>query len=87
MLIKILGAGCANCTALEQATRDALTQLGLRATVEHVTDFPTIASYSVLSTPALVVDEQVLLTGRVPPVEQLRTLLREHATNATRTEV
>lgn len=75
MLVKILGSGCANCDALEQATRTALTQAGLDATVEHVTDYPSIAAYGVMSTPALVVDEQVVLAGRVPTVAQVAQLL------------
>jgi len=79
MLIKILGPGCANCAALEHATHTALAQLGWQATVEHVTDYATIAGYGVMSTPALVVDEQVLLTGRVPQVEQLADLLAARA--------
>ena len=79
MLIKILGSGCTNCAALERVTRDALIQLELDAQIEKVTDYPTIASYGVMSTPALVVDEHVLLAGRVPTPEQVRELLAMHA--------
>jgi len=79
MLIKILGPGCANCAALENVTRAALAQLGWHATVEHVTDYAAIAGYGVMSTPALVADEQILLTGRVPQVEQVADLLAAHA--------
>lgn len=75
MLVKVLGPGCANCRNLEKATRQALADLGLDATVEKVTDFPTIAGYGVMSTPALVVDEKVLLSGRVPKAEEVRALL------------
>lgn len=75
MIIKVLGPGCANCKNLEKATRQALADLGLDATVEKVTDYPTIAGYGVMSTPALVVDERVLLSGRVPDAEEVRTLL------------
>jgi small redox-active disulfide protein 2 len=64
--IKILGSGCANCTALEQRTREALADLHLTAEISKVTDYGEIAGYGVLGTPALVVDEQVLLAGRVP---------------------
>jgi small redox-active disulfide protein 2 len=79
MLIKILGPGCANCNALEHATHAALAQLGWPTTVEHVTDYATIAAYGVMSTPALVVDEQVLLAGRVPQTAQIADLLAAHA--------
>ena len=75
MIIKVLGPGCANCRNLEKATRQALADLGLDATVEKVTDYPTIAGYGVMSTPALVVDERVLLSGRVPDAEEVRALL------------
>jgi small redox-active disulfide protein 2 len=75
MLIKVLGPGCANCLALERATRQAVDALGVAATIEKVTDYPAIAGYGVMSTPALVVDEQVVLAGRVPSLGQLRDLL------------
>jgi small redox-active disulfide protein 2 len=75
MIIKVLGPGCANCRNLEKATRQALADLGLEATLEKVTDYPTIAGYGVMSTPALVVDERVLLSGRVPKAEEVRALL------------
>ncbi|MFZ0161503.1 MAG: thioredoxin family protein [Kineosporiaceae bacterium] len=75
MIIKVLGPGCANCKNLEKATRRALSDLGLDATVEKVEDYPTIAGYGVMSTPALVVDEKLLVSGRVPTVGQLRELL------------
>ena len=75
MIIKVLGPGCTNCKNLERVTRQAIAELGLDATVEKVTDYPTIVGYGVMSTPALVVDEKVLLSGRVPSVGQLRDLL------------
>jgi small redox-active disulfide protein 2 len=75
MIVKVLGSGCANCTNLEKATRAALTDLGVQATIEKVTDYPEILGYGVMSTPALVVDEKVVLAGRVPTAAQLRELL------------
>ena len=75
MIVKVLGPGCANCQNLEKATRTALADLGLEATVEKVTDFADIAGYGVMRTPALVVDEKVVLSGRVPTVAQVRDLL------------
>lgn len=77
MLVKMLGSGCKNCDALEDATRTALAELGVDADIDHVTDYPTIVSYGVMSTPALVVDEQVVLAGRVPTVAQVLIRLRE----------
>lgn len=75
MIVKILGSGCANCHRLEANTRDALATLGLEATVEKVTDVGDIASYGVMRTPGLVVDEQVLVSGRVPDAREIATLL------------
>ena len=75
MIVKILGPGCTNCKNLERAAREALEQLGLDATVEKVEDYPTILGYGVMSTPALVVDEKVLVSGRVPKSAEIRQLL------------
>jgi small redox-active disulfide protein 2 len=75
MIVKILGPGCANCHNLEKNTRTALAQLGLDATVEKVTDYGQIAGYGVLKTPGLVVDEQVVVSGRVPKPAELAELL------------
>lgn len=75
MIIKILGPGCRNCANLERVTRQALEDLGLDATVEKVEDYPTIVGYGVMATPALVVDERVLTSGRVPTFQEVRELL------------
>ena len=75
MIIKVLGPGCANCQNLERHTREALQDLGLDATVEKVTDYAAIAGYGIMRTPGLVVDEKVLVSGRVPATAEIRTLL------------
>ena len=75
MHVKILGSGCANCVNLEKATRQAVEELGLQATFEKVTDYADIAAYGIMRTPGLVVDEQVLLAGRVPTARQVKDLL------------
>ncbi len=75
MIIKILGSGCTNCQRLAANTTQALTALGLEATVEKVTDHADIASYGVLRTPGLVVDERVLVSGRVPSADEIGGLL------------
>lgn len=75
MHVKILGSGCANCVNLEKATRQAVEELGLQATFEKVTDYADIAAYGIMRTPGLVVDEQVLLSGRVPTTSQVKDLL------------
>lgn len=75
MQIKVLGSGCTNCHTLERLTREALAELGLTAEVSAVTDYPTILGYGVMSTPALVIDEKVVLAGRVPSKAQVAELL------------
>ena len=75
MIIKVLGPGCTSCVALERVARDAVAELGLDARVEKVEDYPTIMGYGVMSTPALVVDEQVIFSGRVPRAAQVRETL------------
>jgi small redox-active disulfide protein 2 len=75
MNIKVLGSGCPNCQTLEKRTVEAAGRLGIDARVDKVTDYGDIASYGVMSTPALVVDEQVLMSGRVPSVEELQKML------------
>jgi small redox-active disulfide protein 2 len=75
MVIKVLGPGCANCKRLEANVREAVKELGIEATIEKVQDFRDIATYGVMRTPALVVDEQVKVMGRVPSVEEIKKYL------------
>jgi small redox-active disulfide protein 2 len=78
MNIKILGSGCANCHNLERVTREAVAELGLEATFEKVTDYADIAAYGIMRTPGLVVDEAVLLSGRVPTANSVKELITAH---------
>lgn len=66
MNIKVLGSGCANCNKLEALVMEVVSEMGIEATFEHVTDFAQIARYGVMSTPALVIDEEVKISGLVP---------------------
>lgn len=75
--IKILGSGCLKCNALEAATKEALTQLGITDTVDHVTDFSQIAAYGVMSTPALVVDGKVVSYGKVLKTDEVVKILKK----------
>jgi small redox-active disulfide protein 2 len=74
--IKILGTGCAKCKQTEAIVRDVIAQLGIDATVEKVEDIQKIMEYNVLTTPVLVIDEQIKVKGRVPHAEEVRTLLQ-----------
>ena len=76
MNIKILGSGCKNCQTLESNAREAAEQLGLKATFEKVADFKAIASYGVLKTPGLVVDEKLVASGKVLSVDEIKSKLQ-----------
>ncbi len=75
MEIKILGSGCAKCQSLAKAAHDAVEQLGRQADFEKVTDPGEIASWGVMATPALVIDDEVVVSGRVPTVNDIMKLL------------
>ncbi len=75
MNIKVLGPGCMNCKTLEKRTREALQDLSMPAEVEKVEDYQQIASYGIMRTPGLVIDEKVVLAGSVPTVEKIKELL------------
>jgi small redox-active disulfide protein 2 len=75
--IKILGGGCANCRRLEALTREVVAELGLEAEFIHVTEAEEIYEYPILSTPALVVDEQVLSSGRIPAKSEIAGWLKK----------
>lgn len=76
MIIKILGTGCTNCKRLEANAIEAVKALGLEARVEKVEAIQDIMAYGVMKTPALVVDEQVKLMGRVASVEDIKQVLK-----------
>jgi small redox-active disulfide protein 2 len=73
--IKVLGSGCANCERLAALTDQALSDLGRSERVEKVTDYAAMAALGVMATPALAVDDQVVLAGRIPAPGALRELL------------
>lgn len=75
MEIKILGSGCSNCKNLEKAAREAVAELNLDATVVKEEDIVKIMGYGIMRTPALVVDEKVLVYGRVPSVSEIKEML------------
>jgi small redox-active disulfide protein 2 len=75
MDIKILGTGCAKCQTLEAVTHKAADEIGLTANFEKVTDPGEIASWGVMATPALVIDDEVVVAGRVPSKADIAALL------------
>lgn len=75
--VKVLGSGCAKCNQLEAATKEALAELGMDTTIDHVTDFAQIAAYGVMTTPALVVDGKVVSFGKVLKKDEVKAILNK----------
>ena len=73
LTIKVLGSGCANCKRVEQIVRKIVTEMSLEAEVIKVTDYNDIASYNILSTPGLVINEKVVSYGRIPSPAEVTT--------------
>jgi len=73
--LQILGTGCAKCEQLAAATQQAADATGIEYELEKVTDFMRFADFGVMITPALVVDGEVKVSGKVPTVEQLVELI------------
>ena len=71
MNIKILGMGCCNCGKLYEATQESVKELGIEATIEKIEDMAKIMEYGVMRTPALVIDEQVVVQGRIPKKDEI----------------
>lgn len=75
MIIKVLGSGCKKCHQLEDNTKLALEKSDISASIEKVTDFIEITKYGVMQTPALVIDEKVVSTGKVLSVNDIIDVL------------
>jgi small redox-active disulfide protein 2 len=76
MEIKVLGTGCPNCKKTKAIIAEAIGELHLDATLVEVQDIPSIMAYGVMSTPAIVIDEQVVSTGKVPAKSQVLAMIR-----------
>ena len=75
MNIKVLGPGCAKCSQTEKIVQEAVAEAGVDATVEKVTDMMQIAGYGVFGTPAVVVDGEVKIVGKVPKKDDVKAWL------------
>lgn len=76
MIIKVLGPGCKNCRNLEKNAREAVSNLDQEAEIVKVTDMMEIQKYGVMRTPGLVIDEKVVVSGRVPKAKEIEGLIR-----------
>lgn len=75
-LVQVLGTGCPKCTKLAENVQAAITESGIEATVEKVTDIMRITSFGVMMTPALAIDGTVKVVGKVPSTEDIAKLLQ-----------
>ncbi len=74
-LIQILGTGCAKCDKLKQNAEEAVSQSGVEAMVEKITDISVITSFGVMMTPALAIDGEVKLIGKIASPDEIAKLL------------
>jgi small redox-active disulfide protein 2 len=75
MNIKVLGSGCSKCNQLENLTKDVLKEMGVEAKIEHITDIKKIMEYPILTTPGLVINEELVLSGKVPDKAKLNQII------------
>jgi len=76
MIIKVLGTGCKKCKKLEEEARKAIENSGIDATIEKVSEIKDIMEYGVMMTPALVIDEEVVSTGRVLSDKDIEKIIK-----------
>jgi small redox-active disulfide protein 2 len=72
MEIKVLGPGCPKCQQTEKKVRETVSESGVDAKVDKVTDTMQIASYGVFGTPAVVVDGEVKSVGKIPTKDEIK---------------
>lgn len=77
MIIKILGTGCAKCMQLEKTAKEAVKELGIDAKIEEVKDIAKILEYPILTTPGLVIDEEVVCSGKIPSKDEVKKYINE----------
>lgn len=75
MNIQVLGTGCPKCKTLEKAVRDIVVENNIDASVTKVEDIMEIMKFNIMTTPALVIDGQVVVKGRVPSLDELKQIL------------
>lgn len=77
MEIKILGTGCSNCKTLEKTVNIAVEELKIEANVEKIDDIQKIMAYGIMRTPGLVINDKVVISGRVPSVKEIKELIEK----------
>jgi small redox-active disulfide protein 2 len=80
--IKVLGSGCPNCKKVEAVVRRTITDMSLEADIIKVTDYGEMMEYPILSTPGLVIDENLVCSGRIPSESEVSVWLADAAVEA-----
>ena len=80
MEIKVLGSGCCRCKRTFDIVKQAIEEDNIEANIEYVTDIAKILDYNIMSMPAIVIDDKVVLNGQVPTAAQVRQILKEQTT-------
>ena len=75
MKIEVYGSGCPRCKQTEKVMKMAVEELGSDATVEKVTDMMVIMEKGVVSTPAIAIDGKIVLSGKIPSIEEAKKLI------------
>ncbi len=78
MTIKILGTGCPKCKSLEKLTNEVVNENNFKAEISKVEDIIEIMKYGVLSTPGLVINEKVAISGRLPSKDEIKKQIEKH---------
>jgi small redox-active disulfide protein 2 len=75
MRIQVLGTGCPKCNKTYENVRQAVTEAGVTADIEKVEDLKAIMEFNVMMTPAVAIDGEVKVSGKVPSVEEIKELI------------
>lgn len=79
--IKILGTGCPSCVTTEKIVSEVVNELNIEVKIEKITEIMDIMQYDVMSTPAVVIDEKVVIKGRIPSKQEITALLVDNFAN------
>jgi len=79
MKFEVVGSGCRKCMELEKRVREAVSKLGIQAEIDHIYDVNRMMELGIVSTPALMMDGKVILSGMLPTVDYLISIIRSKA--------
>lgn len=80
-IIKVLGTGCPSCVSTEKIVAEVVNELKIEAQIIKVTEILDIMMYDVMRTPAIVIDEKVVIKGRIPSKNEMKALLADNFAN------